>query len=244
METERFDPECVDWSCLAIISADLSVGEAIRAGGQIIHPEGLSALSSGGNLIVFSTSGDGPHVIDLWAISRSGDSWSSPILLTKDSHHAYNYLPSISKDSRTIVFNCGPESYAGEGAELCEVGTDGIGFQVVLTAADAPSGFPTTGALHHPSYAPDGSIVFESDWGGEQIWRLPVGSSEPVRVTDAFGNDNSPCVLPDGRIVSLWLERPEGTSVHEFKIMSADGSKFIIPLPNVDVLDDGIGCGQ
>jgi len=243
VETERFDPECDGWSCLAILSADLSSGEAVRADGLVVHPEGFSAVSSGGNLIVFSTNGDGPHEIDLWAITRAGDAWSAPLLLTADSSHAFNFMPALSADGSTVVFNCGAESYAGEGSKICEVGTNGSGFRVVLTPADAPPGFPTAAALHHPDYAPDGSIVFESDWGGEQIWRLPVGASEPVLITEAFGNDNSPCVLPDGWIVSLWLERPDGMSVHEIKIMGPDGSSFIIPLPDLDVLDDGIGCG-
>jgi len=78
--------------------------------------------------------------------------------------------------------------------------------------------------------------------GGEQIWRLPPGASQPVRVADAFGNDNSPCVLPDGRTVSLWLDRPAGTGVHELKVMAPDGSSFFMLLPDVDVLDAGIGC--
>ena len=120
--------------------------------------------------------------------------------------------------------------------------TDGSGFRVVLTPADAPAGFPTTGTLHHPDYAPDGSILFESDWEGEQIWRLPLGASEPVRVTDEFGNDNSPCVLPDGRIASLWLERPNSASLHELKVIAADGSSFVMLLLDVDVVDAGIGC--
>lgn len=244
LETERFDRECEGWSCLAIVSADLSLGEAVYAGGQVVHPEGFSAVASGGNLIVFSTTGDGPHEIDLWAILRGGNAWSSPLLLTADSPHAFNYLPALSADGDTLVFNCGAESYANEGAEICEVGTDGNGFRVVLRPANAPTGFPTNAALHHPDYAPDGSIVFESDWSGEQIWRLPAETTAPVRVTDAFGNDNSPCVLPDGRIVSLWLERPGGTSVHELKIMDPEGGNFFIPLPNLDVLDDGIGCGS
>jgi hypothetical protein len=67
-----------------------------------------------------------------------------------------------------------------------------MGFRVVLTPADSPSGLTDTGELHSPDYAPDGSIVFEADWEGEEIWRLPAGVSEPVRITNAFGNDNSP----------------------------------------------------
>ena len=243
LETERFDDECVDWSCLAVISADLLSGEAIRAAGEIVHPEGYAAIASGGNLVVYS-SNEGPHGIDLWAVSREGDSWRPAAMISADSPHDFNFQPAISDDGSKVVFNCGPESYAGEGSALCEVNVDGSDFHIVLSPANAPAGFPSTGALNHPDYAPDGSILFESDWGGEQIWRLPVGASEPFRVTDEFGNDNSPCVLPDGRIVSLWLERPDGESLHEVKIMTANGNGFLMPLIDVDVIDAGIGCGR
>ncbi|MCP4419712.1 MAG: hypothetical protein GY805_24130, partial [Chloroflexi bacterium] len=91
---------------------------------------------------------------------------------------------------------------------------------------------------------PDGSIIFEADWNGEQIWRLPAGSNAPVRVTDAFGNDNSPCVLPDGRIASLWLDRPDGNGGHELKIMTADGNDYFLALMDLDVFDLGLGCGE
>ncbi len=207
----------------------------------MVHAEGFSAVSSGANLIVYSA-GDGPHEIDLWAVSRAGDAWDAPLLLTMDSPYEFNRQPALSDDGSKLVFNCGPESFSGEGAAICEVGSAGEGFRVVLNPADSPAGFPTTGAFHHPDYAPDGSIVFEGDWNNEQIWRLMPGASEPVRVADAFGNDNSPCVLPDGRIVSLWLDRPGGSGGHEFKVMTPDGSNFVMVLPDVDVLDVGIGC--
>lgn len=241
LETERFDPACEGWSCLVLLSADLSSADAVRINGQVIHPEGIGAVAPGGDLIVYSA-GDGPHEIDLWVVSLEGESWAAPLLLTADSPYQFNRLPALSDDGSKLVFNCGPESYAGEGAALCEVGSDGAGFRVLLTPADSPPGFPTTGALHHPDYAPDGSIIFEGDWGNEQIWRLPPDAAEPLPVTNAFGNDNSPCVLPDGRIVSLWLDRQAGSGLHEFKIMASDGSDFAVILPDVDVLDAGIGC--
>ena len=85
--------------------------------------------------------------------------------------------------------------------------------------------------------------MFEADWSGERIWRLPVGDTEPVLVGD-FGNDNSPCVLPDGRIVSLWLDRQGNVkSLHEIKVMSSDGDTFMILSIKEDVFDIGIGCG-
>jgi parallel beta-helix repeat protein len=71
VESERFDAECTDWSCLVLLSGDLSSGEAIRAGGEVVHPEGSSAVASGGSPLVYAA-GDGPHELDLWALSRGG----------------------------------------------------------------------------------------------------------------------------------------------------------------------------
>ena len=99
-------------------------------------------------------------------------------------------------------------------------------------------------ALHHPDYAPDGSVVFEADWNSEErIWRLPPSSTVPELITNAFGNDNSPCVLSDGRIVSLWVDRPGGSGLHEIKIMNSNGSSHFMVLTGIDVEDSGIGCG-
>jgi hypothetical protein len=244
LATDRFDAECVGWPCLAIIAGDLSAGAAVRANGEVIHPEGFSAVASGGNLIIYPGPG-GPHTLDLWAVTRREDGWSAPVLLTANSPYEFNHQPAISQDGRKVVFDGGNQPYGAEGTTICEVGTDGTGFRVVLTPADSPPGFPTTGALHHPDYAPDGSIVFEADWAGEQIWRLPVDAAMPVRVTSQFNNDNSPCVLPDGRIVSLWLNRPGNPEgFHEIKVMAADGSSYLMVLTGVDVADGGIGCGS
>ena len=145
--------------------------------------------------------------------------------------------------ARRWLFNCADEPYGATGTAICEVGSDGSGFRVVLTPADGPAGSPNAGALYSPDYAPDGSIVFEADWNGEQIWRLPVGATVPVVVADAFNNDNAPCVLPDGRIASLWLNRPGGEGLHELKVMSPDGSSFYMALAGADVAGAGLGCG-
>ena len=244
LNTERFDPGCAGFACLAILSRDLQSRELVRPGGTLIHPDGLSAVASGGNLIVYEA-GDGPHTRDLWAVSRSGGGWSMPALLTGSSPYQYNSLPAISGDGSRVVFDCGDQPFGGPGTGVCEVGTAGSGFRVVLTIADHPPGFMDTGALHSPHYAPDGSIVFEADWDGERIWRLPLGATVPVKVAgDQFPNDNTPCVLLDGRIASLWLNRPGNPSgLHELKVMAADGSSFFMVLTGVDLLDGGLGCG-
>jgi len=244
LSTERFDSECAG-GCLAIVKGDLSDGELVRAAGQLVHPDGFGAVASGGDLIVYYA-GDGPHVRDLWAVTRSADAWSAPRVLTADSTFPFNSQPAISDDGNRVLFDCGQEPYGAEGTAICEVGTDGRGFRVVLTTADAPAGLSPRGALHHPDYDLDGGIVFEGDWDGEQLWRLSPGTDQPVRVVPpaGFPNDNSPCVLADGRIASLVIGQPGGPpDTHEIKVADAVDGDFFIFLSGEDIVDAGIGCG-
>ncbi|MFH1130820.1 MAG: hypothetical protein V1754_05755 [Pseudomonadota bacterium] len=243
MASDRFGRDCKSWSCLSIVAADLSGGEAIRAGEKLIHPRGQMAVAKGAQFVVFADKGSS-HELDLYVTTRTGRNWSKPKALTHNSPYKWNDHPAISSDASKIAFDCGPTPYSQEGTAICEVGTDGNGLRIVLTPDFRPKDASKAKALHHPSYAPDGSIVFEGDWDGEQIWRLSKGSSVPVRIAPRFSNDNSPCVLPDGRIVSLWLERSGGRGVHELKIMNPDGTKHLVLLPNVDVQDVGISCGD
>src|SRR5207249_4300566 len=111
----------------------------------------------------------GPHDRDLWATHREGNSWSTAVLLTANSPYAEQAEVAITADGSRVVFDCADQPYGAEGTAICEANTDGTGFRVLLTPADAPSGLPTTGALTHPAYAPDGSILFEADWGAESI---------------------------------------------------------------------------
>ncbi len=136
VNTNRFDPGRTDWSCLALVKGDLSSGEAVTAGSNLIHPEGSSDVSSNGTFIVF-TGNDGNQIRDLFAISRANinSDWGVPINLTSSSTFGYNQFPSISADGSTVLFSCGNNSY-GE-ASICEVANDGTGFQVVVTAAIA-----------------------------------------------------------------------------------------------------------
>ena len=135
--TERFDPECAGWPCLAVVNADLSTGEVVRSAETVIHPEGPGTVASGGTLIVYPDDG-GPHTLDLWAISRLGDGWTDPLLLTGESPHQYHLQPAISADGARVVFDCGNESYAAETTAICEVGTNGTGFQEILLAKRSP----------------------------------------------------------------------------------------------------------
>jgi hypothetical protein len=239
VETNRFG--CADWSCLAVMDSQLTTVEAVIAGGDVVHVEGTSAIASGGNLIVYPAP-DGPHDLDLWAVQRQGDQWSTPQVITGQSTFNFNGIPSISDDGQKVVFNCS-KSFLGEaGTSICEVGVDGSGFQLLLSN-DLSGSVGNLTALFHPDYDPQGNIVFEGDLDGEQIWRVSYGNDRPQTIAPDYWNDNSPCVLPDGRIVSLWLDRPGGQGDHELKLMDPDGSNVIVLLPDMNIHDIGLGCG-
>lgn len=244
ISTDRFDPACVGWPCLALLPADLSAAESIMINGEPVHASsGFGAVASGGNLIVYPVN-NGPHALDLAAISREpGGVWSGPVILTEGAAYEWNAQPALSADGRHVIFDCGAEPYGAEGTAICEARTDGSSFGVLIKPESVPGMNPT--ALHHADYAPDGAIIFESSWDDtERLWRWSSDLDQPELITDAFGNDNSPCVLSDGRIVSLWLgheDNPNG--YHEIKLMSPDAGEWFMLVTGVDVLDVGIGCG-
>lgn len=250
--TSRFG--CGEDMCLALVDRNVCRAEVIVAAGALPSIEGYSAVASGGNLVVYPAEG-GPHAIDLFAISRSTaqGAWSTPLLLTKDSPYPYNNQPTIAPDGRHVSWDCGREPAAEAGTNICEAGTDGLDFRVRV-AQKGPPGDTRASANHHAAYAPDGAIVFEGTWNGgaEQVWRKPAGTlpslvnAETLQVQPVvyrFSDDNSPCVLPDGRIASLWLGR-EGAHGHELKVMDADGGHERMLAIDVDVVDIGIGCSR
>jgi hypothetical protein len=244
-ETTRFDSDCDGYSCLALVKSDMSSSEAIKIGGEVVHSDNYGAVASGGNRIVYPLGG-GPHDRDLYVSNKSGNSWSSPTLLTASSPHPYNLQPAISADGSKVVFDCGADPYGQPPTSICEVDTNGSNFRVVWTPEQGGIGAQGRSdvALHHPDYFSDGSIVFEADWNGEQIWRL-AGNGPPTVIANSYGNDNSPCVLDNQCVVSIWLERPGNTNgTHEIKVMDAAGGNFSMLRIDIDVVDLGTGCGR
>lgn len=240
----RFD---CNSGCVGVLTGDLSAVEPVKFqnGSNLRWVESL-AIAAGGNLIVYRDGG-GSHVKDLWAITRVGNAWSDPVELTAGSSFDFNSRPSISADGSKVIFSakCSNCNYP----TIAQVNSDGTGFSILLNPEDGPYG-QEPGGFSQPVYAPGGSIVFESDWvasGGahELIWRLSAVGATPEIVASYYGSDNSPCVLPDGRIVSLrYGGGAEGYSYHQLKVMNADGSNSILPALGAAVLDIGYGCGS
>ena len=250
VQTSRFG--CGEEMCMVLVNRTVCEAQAVIADGLVIRPQSTAALASGGRTIVFPSS-EGPHESDLYAVTKVGDAWSAPVLLTQASRSPYNAQPSISADGLHVIFDCGRESGSGEGTSICEVGIDGTGLIERVPSKAGPGG---RSANHHASYAPDGSIVFEATWnaGAEQVWRASPGKAPELVNGDIvdtnptvyrFTDDNSPCVLPDGRVLSLWLGRPAApgkTVGHELKSMDDHGGSARMVLGNVDVADIGMSC--
>jgi hypothetical protein len=249
--TTRFG--CGDWACLALVATSptgnsATTGTLVMAGGAVVHSEGRPAIARGAAFVVYSAEG-GPHTRDLWIAQRSaggGLTFDEPTVLTTNSAYAIHELPALSADEQTIVADC--EDANSDQTTLCTIGIDGPGAdgksatQPLVTLAQGPNGVGNGTEVHSGDFLPDGSLVFEADWMAEQIWRRD-GNGALAQVAGTFTNDNSPCALPDGRVASLWLERPGNPmGYHELKVMTTSGD-YTMLVTGVDVTDIGLGCG-
>ena len=236
--TERFG--CQGYACLARVSGSLRAGGAIRAEGAALHSDGFGAISSDGTLVVYPQGG-GVHTRDLWVTRKRGAGWTRPRDITAASASDHNTQPALSASGRRVLFDCGAGLAGDPGTAICSVSTSGGRVSVLMSPFGGPGG-RVSNEVHHAAFSPGGGIVFEADWRGEQVWRLPRGARHPIRVSRVH-DDNSPCVLGDGRIVSLYLDRPGNRNgVHEIRVARASGTNGREILTGVDVADIGIGC--
>ena len=241
VSTQRWDPECLSWPCLAVVSGDLSAGGSVHAGGGVVHAQGAGFLLRNGTIIV-PMPGDA-HAVDLWRLDPAGAQWSAPVRLTGASKFAYNTDPSLSPDEKQVVFDCADQPYTPAGTAICAVGVDGSGFQLLLGPKGVQPEFAGAQSVTHPAYAPDGSLVFSAEHGDTQIWRLAPGASTPELSGSVFKNDNAPCVLPNGSIASLWYSDAAASGGgYALKVMRAEERTFVL-LPAGEVAPDSITCG-
>jgi hypothetical protein len=232
LESTRFTP-CESWECLVLVRGDFKDAQTVRVDGEPVRAKGRAAINDDATLVVYPSE-EGPHELDLYAIRRSEGGFGSPVLLTGDSSERFHTFPVFSRDGRRVLFDCGPDVYSQDGTNICEVDVFGHHFVKRVNANKK--------AARRGDFAPDGSLVFEAEWEGEQLWRLRDTKLAQIRKQD--GNDNSPCVFADGRIASLWLGRPGGPGKHELKLTSADGKTAEVLLPNVDIADTGLSCSN
>ncbi|MEM6992224.1 MAG: hypothetical protein AAF721_17060 [Myxococcota bacterium] len=237
LDSQRIDPQCAGNSCLAVADRSVTAWQPVLSDGSLVFSQGATAIGPDASVIVYEDVG--PHDMDLFAVTRVGapgdGSYSAPILLTGDSAFAAHHNPAIAPNGDLVAFECED----AEGRALCEVAVDGTGFTVMVRPTDNP-GDSGPADIHHPSYAPDGSLVFEAAWPDNAIWR----AGDSLTRVGEYADDNSPCVLADGNIVSLWTEGPDNPdNLPEIKLMSPDGASFLPLVTGIDIDAYDIGCG-
>ncbi len=232
LESTRLNNDCGSWACLIYGKRDLSEFSAVETiNDGLIHPEGFSAISSDGKIIMAQMSLN--NRFDLVLSRRTGNRWSEPEVITSNSPSNNNRMPAISTNGQEIVFNCGES--------ICISNIDGSSMITLIN----PSNRAEITAVGSADFDPlSNDIIFEGDDNSERIWRYNRTNSTMQLVNSTHTNDNSPCVLSDGRIASLWLNRVGNSNgSHELKIMSASALSHFMAAENVDISDLGLGCG-
>jgi hypothetical protein len=224
-----------DDGCLAVSTGDFRKLEKVTSHGVCVAQYAETAhVSGGGTVVVFNASGTHPR--DLFLVRRNGsDDWGQPRSLTGSGPYEYNKLPRLNADASAVVYDCSHGAESDEGTNVCEVGLAGGTVRTLLSA-------PLDGwtAFHSPAYRPGGGLVFECHHPGEElVCALPPGAHAPTRLTaPGVSNDNSPCVLPDGRVASL-----VDTGIHTLRVVDASGTNPVTVVDRQDILDVGIFCG-
>lgn len=211
--------ECADWRCVFLGPANdpesMVALYAVDTDDHYLHVE-HPAITNDAQTLVYDNAG---HI---FVTRRTGEIWGPATAISLDSPLPYNRLPRLSPDETRVVFSCSGEFFGY--ASICEVGLDGSGLRVVLGPSEPPPPLVAAmdASLDNAVYAPDGAIVFEAPWAGQQLWRIPPGGSVPERLLDArIEGIGQPCVLPSGHLVAYHTDN--GLEVPTFAIVSPEG---------------------
>ncbi len=241
LETQNLDVGCDGNYCLAVApSANPASAAVVRTPNLVQDSQGFPAISSDGNLIVYTASG-GAHNFDLWAIRKTANTWAAPVQITQTSTQNYNDQPAISSDGSKVLFDCGVVAFGEGNTSICEIGTNGTGFRVVVSPSNAPSSIASKGPTHHADYLSDGSIAFDTAWDADAVWKI-LGNT--ISKVSQVNNNVAPCGLSGGKVASLWLERSGNTNgYHELIMTDNNGANLQTIVTGIDIEDIGIGCG-
>jgi type II secretory pathway pseudopilin PulG len=242
METERAG--FGGWSGLVwgTLNANGEPSKPVAVDGTV-HPEGHGTISRNGTHIavtVRSEIGNGRN--DILLLERNGNIWDrSRDLNISSASGRSDSEPQFSVDGTKIIWTSYDNWDAGgDNIVFAENNLSGSAYRELLSATRLGAG----AKMLRPSYEASGKIVFEGEDSGEYCYRWDPATpgSDPVIIDSSYRNDNSCRALPDGRIVSYWMERP-GSAGHELRIMSADGQHQGVLQPGVDFWDYPLSGG-
>lgn len=208
-----------------------------------VHPEAHGSISRNGTHIAITIRSEiGNGRTDILLLKRNGDVWdrSKDITISAASGRS-DEEPQFSVDGSKVIWTSSNNWNAGgDEVVFAENNLNGNAYKELMNA----SRLGPSAKMLRPSYQADGKIVFEGEVSGEYCyrWDPKTPGSDPVIINSRYSNDNSCTALPDGRIVSYWMERP-GSAGHELRVMLPNGQHLTVLQPGVDFWDFPLSGG-
>ncbi len=212
--------------------------------------EYVIAFSPDGNECCFGVTDSAWSTCTLYDARRVNGTWTTPAPAAFQGD-GDGWLPSFSPDGRRLMFSSGrPDIMHGSNAYVCTKGADGWSAPVPL---EAPVNSP--GYDWRPLETRDGTLYFSSDrpagLGQMDLYRAAPaehGSRNVENLGAPFNTasiDASPCLSPDGRVMTLESWRAGGYGKGDLYVCfrQPDGTwsepKNLGPAFNTEAIEDG-----
>lgn len=235
LDSTRLDPSCEGWGCLIYGKRGSSDFKTIKLqDGSVIHPENFSAISNDAKFVIVHLSQDDGS--DLFISKQENNSrWSTLKSLSDSSPSTNNRNPAISADGKEILFECGKN--------ICLVNSDGTNLKTIIHLEDKPNN--SWESISNADFDTQDNVIFQGTFIATWPWRYNRKTAEITLINNKNNNDNSPCVLSNGDIATLWFDRAENNSGNaELKIMNSTGtSQFIAITGEKEIVNSPLGCG-
>lgn len=182
----------------------------LNSGEEIPLETGASqSAGSTSQMLVFDSNRSDSGYRDLYTMDDLGYNLSR---LTRGESNSF--AGPWSPDGQRIVFT----TFGLTNSVIAVINADGSG-QSIIDAIDN-----SDEAL--PDWSPDGTrIAFTSRRdGNNEIYLMDASGSNPVRLTNAPGDDFAPSWSPDGSRLVFVSDRDQTAGIYDLYIMNADGS--------------------
>jgi len=180
-------------------------------------PDAAPAWSPDGTKLAFA---HGPQIVFVDADGRNGRQVTDP------GEHVADGEPAWSPDGRLIAFTRVTNTADGKlESAIHTVATDGTAERFLVIDAAEPAWSPDGRRIAYSSRAERSLRACSgSCTPGGELYVLPSGGGEPVRLTTSAATDRSPAWSPDGRSIAFGSDRSGPGS--EIWVVGADGTRL------------------